>query len=287
MIKSFTYTAEEPGPRVLILGAVHGNEVCGTHAIRRVMQDIESNKLRLLRGHVEFVPVANPRAHEAGQRYVERNLNRYFLPTEKPKTYEAKLTNILGKMIEVCDYFIDLHSTTAGGMPFASVEGIDSEEHALAMAMGAEAVLYGWHQAYAVSGHTNPDPDESMGTTAYARLHGAKAVLLECGQHQAMVSIEVAYKAIHNALRFLGIVEGGENLPQTKMLTIRTTRVVYRGDGGSFVENWGNFSPIKMGQRVAILPDGSFLLAPADGYIILPNANTPPGSEWFYFGESV
>src|SRR5271170_6038741 len=110
MIKSFTYFAEETGPRLLILGAVHGNEVCGAEAIRRVMEELDFGKLRLVRGQVEFVPVANPRAHEAGQRFIERNLNRFFRPTPDPKIYEAKLTNILSAMIDACDYFIDLHS---------------------------------------------------------------------------------------------------------------------------------------------------------------------------------
>lgn len=285
MIKSFTYSAEESGPRLLILGAVHGNEICGTEAIRRVMGELDSGQLRLARGHVEFVPIANPRAHEAGQRFIERNLNRFFKKTENPKAYEAKLTNILSDMIDVCNYFIDLHSTTAGGIPFASVEGAHTEEQVLAEAMGAEALLYGWHEAYAASERTNSDPDESLGTTAYARRHGAKAVLLECGQHKDPQSIEVAYKAIHGALRQIGLVEDAGKTTPPKPLAIRVTRVVFRGEGGSFTENWGNFSPVQAMQKVAELADGSAVLAPADGYIVLPNPNTPPDTEWFYFGE--
>src|SRR5580693_3444608 len=127
MIRSFAYTAEETGPRFLVLGAVHGNETCGTNAILRVMGELDSGKLRLARGHVVFVPVANPRAHESGQRFIERNLNRFFLPVKEPKAYEAKLNNILCPMVEACDVLLDLHSTTAGGIPFASVEGTDPE----------------------------------------------------------------------------------------------------------------------------------------------------------------
>jgi predicted deacylase len=287
MIKSYTYFAEESGPRVLILGAVHGNEVCGTLAIQRVMTELDEGKLTLLCGHVEFVPVANPRAYKAGQRFIERNLNRYFRPAPEPKPYEAKLTNILCKMIEVCDYFIDLHSTTAGGLPFASVEGGEPEEDKLAAAMGAEVLLFGWHEAYAASGRVNTDPDESMGTTAYARKYGAKAVLLECGQHKDPVSIEVAYKAILGALHYIGMINS-DNVPApSNPLALKTTRVIFRGEGGSFTEDWGNFSPITAGQQVAVLPDGGMVLAPSDGFIVLPNPTTPPGSEWFYFGEKL
>jgi predicted deacylase len=286
MIRSFTYSAEDSGPRVLILGAVHGNEICGTEAIRRVMGELDSGAMRLRRGHVEFVPIANPRAHEAGQRFIERNLNRFFKKTENPKAYEAKLTNILGDMIDACGYFIDLHSTTAGGVPFASVEGTHTEEHRLAEAMGAEILLFGWHEAYAASGRSNPDPDESLGTTAYARRHGAKAVLLECGQHKDPLAVEVAYGAIHGALRQIGMVEEPV-AAKARPLVIRVTRVVFRGEGGAFTESWKNFSPIHAGQTVAMLADGGAVVAPADGFIILPNANTQPNTEWFYFGEKV
>ena len=40
--KSVNYTALAPGPRLIIMGATHGNEVCGTQAIRRVMEEIDS-----------------------------------------------------------------------------------------------------------------------------------------------------------------------------------------------------------------------------------------------------
>lgn len=287
MIRSYTYSAEEYGPRLLVLGAVHGNEVCGTQAIRRVMDDFETGKLKLKKGHVEFVPIANPRAHEAGQRFIERNLNRFFIKTQKPEAYEAKLTNVLSIMIEACNYFIDLHSTTAGGIPFASVEGKDIEEHALAEAMGAEVLLFGWEQAYEASGRTNPDPNESLGTTAYARRHGAKACLLECGQHKDPQSIEVAYRAIRGAMRHIGLVDDDLKVPQPKVLTLKVSRVVFKKEGGSFAENWGNFSPVTKGQLLSTFADGEAVRAPADGFIILPNPNTPPDTEWFYFGEAM
>lgn len=285
MIKSYTFSSEEPGPKILFFGAVHGNETCGTNAIQKIMQELDSGHLKLLQGQVQFVPVANPRAHADGKRFIERNLNRYFLPCDKLKTYEAKLTNILCKLIENCDYFVDLHSTTAGGIPFASVEGNDADENKMAAAMGAEVLLYGWHEAYAASGKPMPDPDESMGTTAYARRHKAKAVLLECGQHKDPNSIDVAYKAIRGALSHIGLVEEKQNSPKSAPLLLRATRVVYREEGGTFTENWGNFSKVRSGQKVAEMADGKPVISPSDGYIILPNPNTPPNTEWFYFGE--
>jgi predicted deacylase len=285
MIKSYTFAADQPGPHVLFFGAVHGNEVCGPKAIERVLHELDSGALKLTRGKIEFVPICNPKAYAADQRCIDRNLNRYFVPSEQPKVYEDYLTNILAKMLENCDWFIDLHSTTAGGIPFASIEGDDPEEGALAAALGAQVLLYGWHEAYEASGRVNPDPHESMGTTAYARSHGAKGVLLECGQHKADVSIDAAYHAIHNALRHIGMSEDKVTVPAVaKPRIIRTTRVVFRGQGGTFTEKWGNFSTVKAGQHLATHADGEQVIAPQDGFIILPHADTPQGTEWFYFG---
>ena len=34
--KSISYVSPQPGPRLVVLGAVHGDEICGTRAIERV-----------------------------------------------------------------------------------------------------------------------------------------------------------------------------------------------------------------------------------------------------------
>ena len=40
--KFVNYTGLEDGPSVIIMGATHGNEICGTEAIRRVMAELDS-----------------------------------------------------------------------------------------------------------------------------------------------------------------------------------------------------------------------------------------------------
>ena len=67
------FTATAPGPRLIVTGAVHGNETCGTVAIRRVLGDIEQGRIGLAAGEVTFVPVTNPLAYERGQRQGDRN----------------------------------------------------------------------------------------------------------------------------------------------------------------------------------------------------------------------
>ncbi|OYU73378.1 MAG: succinylglutamate desuccinylase, partial [Burkholderiales bacterium PBB5] len=62
-LQSVHFAGMAPGPRLIVTGAVHGNEVCGTIGIRRVIAEIESGALVIARGSVAFVPVCNPQAY--------------------------------------------------------------------------------------------------------------------------------------------------------------------------------------------------------------------------------
>src|SRR3982751_4691278 len=75
-LRAHTYHGLAPGPRLLVTGAVHGNETCGTRAITQLLEEIDSGALSIERGTVTFVPVTNPLAYSLKQRMGERNLNR-------------------------------------------------------------------------------------------------------------------------------------------------------------------------------------------------------------------
>ena len=77
-----------PGPKLIVLGAVHGNEVCGTRAIERILAELDAGTLTITRGSVTFVPIVNPLAYQKGQRQGDRNLNRNLEVTSKPKDFE-------------------------------------------------------------------------------------------------------------------------------------------------------------------------------------------------------
>lgn len=54
------YLGLKPGPRLLVLGAVHGNETCGTQAIGRIAAEFDAGTLVLSRGSLTMVPITNP-----------------------------------------------------------------------------------------------------------------------------------------------------------------------------------------------------------------------------------
>ena len=93
--KSVSYSGIEPGPRLIVLGAVHGNETCGERAIERVIGDIDQQRIAIKRGRVSFVPITNPLAHQRNQRAGDRNLNRNLCPTQTPVDFEDHIANWL------------------------------------------------------------------------------------------------------------------------------------------------------------------------------------------------
>jgi predicted deacylase len=286
MIRAISYTGLEKGPRFLVIGAIHGNEKCGTVACERVMAEIDSGTLKIARGRVTFVPIGNPRAYAENRRYAERNLNRFLVPMLEPDCYEASLGNILCPMLADCDAHLAIHSYTVGGEAFVIVAPNDETESAFARALGPRVMLTGWVEAYARTGRQakRAGDEESTGSIEYARRNGAIAVNIECGQHDDPQAPDIAYRAIRNALRHFSITDETNEILSIETSLIKVTHVYYHEDGGRFPQSWKHLQTVSKDEILAFRPDGSTINAPDNGVIIMPKENSSNGEEWFYFG---
>ncbi len=307
--KSIAYSGRGEGPRLIVTGAVHGNETCGTKAIRRIVEEIDSGSTEIQRGAVTFVPVANPLAYAKGERMGDRNLNRNLTPTKKPVEFEDHVANWLCPLLGKHDVLLDLHSTRAATEPFAmlgprnnrgKIEPFRHEkaERALAQTLGVRRFVEGWLGTYAkgvarrvkqgLGSERNRDPRYGVGTTEYMRSVGGYAITLECGQHEDPGSPEVAYRAIHNALAHLGISNAKAPTKVAKYEALRLREVTDRNHAGDqFARTWSSFDRLKRGERIATRHDGTKVLAEDDGWILFPDVGALPGHEWFYFAEPV
>src|ERR1700758_5091370 len=106
--KSISYASPRPGTRLVVLGAVHGDETCGTRAIERVVAAIDAGTLPIAAGRVTFVPVANPLAYAEKRRIGDRNLNRRLLPTATPREFEDHIANWLCPLLAEHEVLLDL-----------------------------------------------------------------------------------------------------------------------------------------------------------------------------------
>src|SRR5882672_10416807 len=115
---SVTYVSPHPGSKLIVLGAVHGNEICGTLAIRRVIDELDRGALALVSGQLTLVPVTNPLAYKNRRRNGERNLNRNLAPSSVPRDYEDHIANWLCPLLARHEVLLDLHSFQAPGAAF-------------------------------------------------------------------------------------------------------------------------------------------------------------------------
>jgi predicted deacylase len=301
------FAALQPGPRLIVLGGVHGDETCGTAGIERVLAEIDADSLQLLRGELTMVPVANPLARRLGRREGERNLNRLFLPSrpgDGPLDYEGRITDLLCPLLDRHDVLLDLHSFQSEGEAFAMIGPRDNtgmlepfarafEEGQLALNLGTPRVVEGWLDIYAAGlaqrAGGRPVAEAALaygwGTNEYMRSRGGYGVTLECGQHTDPAAPEVAHAAIHAALRALGMVApDAKAMPPAPASLLRLVSVTDRAhEEDQFVREWATFDPVARGEAIGVREDGSVLHAERDGFIVFPNSAALPGTEWFYF----
>ncbi|MGJ7492333.1 succinylglutamate desuccinylase [Variovorax sp. ZT4R33] len=302
-LRIHSFASTDPGPRLIVLGGVHGNETCGTAGIERVLAELDGGTLALRRGQLTMVPVANPLARRLMQREGERNLNRSFRPSGAPADYEARVTNLLCPLLDRHDVLLDLHSFQSAGEAFAMIGPRDNdgtlepfaratEEGRLALHLGTPRVVEGWLDIYAAGlaqrAGGAPADDAALafgwGTNEYMRSRGGYGVTLECGQHQDPAAPDVAHAAIHSALRLLGLVDAPPPAPPQQPALLRLVSVTDRAhEDDQFVREWATFDAVACGEPIGVRADGSVLGAERDGFIIFPNTEAQPGAEWFYF----
>jgi succinylglutamate desuccinylase len=128
------HTAARTGPTLIVIGGLHGNEPAGLHA----MEDVASllkERAAGLRGRVYLI-AGNTRALRRRVRFIDHDLNRAWTREHldaasmrsSAATAEenelAELDTLLDQILITADdevYVLDLHSTSASGVPFATL----------------------------------------------------------------------------------------------------------------------------------------------------------------------
>ena len=323
-LRAHRYLGLEGGasvPRLIVTGAVHGNEVAGTKGIRRVLEELDRGELEVVRGRVTFVPVCNPLAYNNVRRVGERNLNRRLQPTATPQDFEDRIATVLCPLLAEHDVLLDLHSFRSPGRPFVMRGPADTRgalepfahataEAQLAAHVGVGRIVEGWMSAYAdgvarrrerrlscgpaaslapnfAPSAVHEDPSYGVGTTEYMRSQGGYGVTLECGQHDDPEGEHVAYHAIRQTLALLGHTDTPLAPPAQPFECLALAEVVDRHAAGDrFVKAWTSFDALAAGELVAVRADGSELRAPQAGCIVFPDVSALPGHEWFYLAQA-
>lgn len=279
MLDTLTFDSGRPGPSFLVLGAIHGNEPCGTHAIARFGVEFRSGIFALKKGRVIAAPICNPGAYIANKRFVDINLNRAIAKHTAAALYEHGLANEVTALIDNCDVVLDLHSYSSGRKPFLFLDNDTPANRAFAAALNIPDWVTGWDALYA------GEPSLSSGDTmSYAAKAGKPALLIECGLHTDPEAAYHGYNALRAALAHFGMVDPYDTAPPAPPKIHRMTHLFVKKKEGKHLQDWQHLDLISKGMPIAQYDDGELLTAPVDGAILLPGKNTHIGEEWFYFG---
>lgn len=131
-----------PGKTLCLTGAVHGDELNGIEMIRRVMYNLEPDKLT---GTVIGVPVVNLMGFRRNSRYLpdRRDLNRYFPGNTKGSSASRIAHSFFSQVIRHCDALVDIHTGSFHRTNLTQLRADLSDEKvaALAQNFGSIAVL--------------------------------------------------------------------------------------------------------------------------------------------------
>jgi predicted deacylase len=131
VVDVFACAGQRPGPSVLVVAGVHGDEYEGPSAIAQFVDTLSPENVR---GTVVVIPVANPLAFAAGTRLSPidgLNMARVFPGKEDGMPTERLAYFLFHQFANKADYLIDLHS---GGveyefLPVAGFYGVPKPEN--------------------------------------------------------------------------------------------------------------------------------------------------------------
>ncbi|HNU09482.1 MAG TPA: succinylglutamate desuccinylase/aspartoacylase family protein, partial [Pyrinomonadaceae bacterium] len=129
----YEFGGDLSGPTLIVFGSVHGNEASGARAIDRAIPKLRALEPKL-KGRV-FLLAGNTRAYGRGIRFIDSDLNRHFTRERiaanrnavgplNEDSEQAEILIILDRVVNSAKgevYAMDFHSTSAEGVPFATV----------------------------------------------------------------------------------------------------------------------------------------------------------------------
>lgn len=262
-----TFDSGRPGPHVIVNGLTHGNEFCGmvavTHLFEKNIRPLRG-KLTLAFANVDAYHNFDP-AKPFESRYVERDFNRVWdVDTlEGPDgTVDVKRARALRHIYAEADGLLDLHSTSYAVPsmliyePHAKLEPLVRHLHAPLHHVILPGVKHSGRPLIQYGAFGNPDASPL-------------AVVVECGQHFARSSGEIAIAVTMRFLDFYGLIptdlaaQYKAEFGAPKRYEV-TDAMVAKTDRFRFAGEFIGFEELPAGTLIAI-DDDEELRAPAGG----------------------
>lgn len=228
---------QKPGPSVVVMGAVHGNERVGAEVIVALKAQIHPAELH---GTLTLI-LGNPAAYAINQRFVDQDLNRLFgaefqtLAQKDPGTLsiEEKRALEMAPFLEKADYLLDIHSTIKPSVPFVYCES--TPQH-LELA-----------RLFQIQYIVSPDPaghvvDLDSSADNHVDRHGGVGLTYEAGWHkEANAAADVIGKTYY-FLQAVGSLSGTQSHPSSTAIHVEIYETLIPSDQNfKFEKDFSNF----------------------------------------------
>ena len=276
---------DRPGPTLILIGGVHGNEPAGVVAARTVLAGIAPADVT---GEAIAI-VGNLRAIAAGKRYIERDLNRMWTAERATGGIEAVECAELSAVVDEVRaratgpvHVVDLHSTSAEGFPFAVV--------------GASEASQAFARQFPLTGIVGLEQHLPGVLTGYLGGLGCITIAIEGGQNatpaaaanlEACVTLALAATV---APGLAGVTAAREHLTHARGELPHTIEIVSRHairpeDFFRMEPGFANIQRTAVGTLLARDYRGE-IRAPFDGVVLLP-LYQPQGDDGFFYGRAI
>lgn len=227
----------EPGPRVFVTAALHGDELNGIAVCRSLLATLRPETLR---GCVVVVPIVNVPGVQIGSRYLpdRRDLNRSFPGSRTGSTASRIARLLLDEVVLDSDYGVDLHTAAnhRTNAPQIRITPGDGTALDLAQAFGAPFVL--------------DAPLRAGSLRAAAAEHGVPVLTYEGGGPSRFDddAIDVASRGVLRVLQRLGMVGSAPEPRTAAPMVLHASRWVRAPHGGIVELQVGSGDRVEIGQ---------------------------------------
>lgn len=258
--------AKKPGPVLLLMGGLHGDEINGSEIVRRIIEkDLHVPKT----GAIICIPIINVYGFIHFSRYVPdgKDVNRSF-PGNKNGSLAARMAYYLTKdILPLIDYGLDFHTGGADRTNYPQVRCVMKDERNVELAKA-------FHAPFTLDSKFRP---KSLRQTA--NKNGKKILVYEGGE-SARFDEYAINEGINGSIRLmhnLGMTDKYVE-PEYENLIIKNSSWVRARKSGIFLSEVVSGQVIKKNQVLGSVNDpfGGFkskVTATANGYVIGLNHN--------------
>ncbi len=260
-IPVYVYRSKQPGPVLLLLAGMHGDEINGIEIVRKLIsrKDVQNP----LRGSIIAIPVINIISFLSGTRDLpdSRDLNRCFPGNINGSLGSRIAFDLMNKILPQIDFGIDFHTGGAKISNYPQLRYVFSNKMNLDLGkkFGTRFTL------------NSPVREKTFRNEAAKK--GKSILVFEGGESSRFDYVSID-KGVNGCLRLMKQFKMIElDLPQKQTIMLNKSRWVRARTSGLFHNSKINGSEVAKDEVIGMICDPyaeheEKIISPADGYII-------------------